>query len=203
VPHQPYFLACVSVLLAVLLGYFIAPLAGLEPYWVAFAGCGVLVVAGAVTGCVGARAVGELSWGVLPFVVGLFIAVRGLENLGIVSASSAWLSGMRPDSPKTLFAAAAATAIASNVVNNLPATLIARNVLEGSHAHLGTVLAALVGADVGPIVTPFGSLATMLVLALARRAGEGLHTRRLVALCVWAAPAIVVATTLALIVTMH
>ena len=43
---------------------------------------------------------------------------------------------------------------------------------------IGTVLAALVGADVGPIVTPFGSLATMLVLALARRDGHELRTNR-------------------------
>jgi arsenical pump membrane protein len=95
--------------------------------------------------------------------------------------------------------AAAATAIASNVANNLPAALIARSVLVGSHAHMGTVLAALVGADVGPIITPFGSLATMLVLALARRAGEGVQARRFVVLGLWTAPVIVVATTLALI----
>jgi arsenical pump membrane protein len=199
VPNRAYFLACASVLVVVLLGYFLAPLAGLEPYAVAFAGCGVLAIAGAVSGCVGVHAVGELAWGVFPFVVGLFIAVRGLENLGIVGATSAWLAGMRPDSPETLLASAAATAIASNVVNNLPAALIARSVLVGSHAHTATVLAALVGADVGPIVTPFGSLATMLVLALARRAGDGVQVRPFVMLGLWTAPVIVVATTLALI----
>ena len=203
VPNRAYFSACVSVLVVVLLGYFLAPFAGVEPYTVAFAGCGVLAAAGALTGCVGIHAVGELSWGVFPFVVGLFIAVRGLENLGIVGASSAWLAGMRPGSPETLLVAAAATAIASNVVNNLPAALIARSVLVGSHAHMGTVLAALVGTDVGPIITPFGSLATMLVLALARRAGEGVQTRRFVMLGLWTAPVIVVATTLALIVGPH
>jgi Na+/H+ antiporter NhaD/arsenite permease-like protein len=36
-------------------------------------------------------------------------------------------------------------------------------------AHVGTVLAALIGASVEPMITPFGSLATMLVLAFARR----------------------------------
>jgi arsenical pump membrane protein len=202
VPNRAYFIACVSVLVVVLLGYFLAPLAGLEPYTVAFAGCSLLAVAGVVTGRVGIRAVGELSWGVFPFVVGLFIAVRGLENLGIVGATSGWLAKMRPGSPEPLIAAAAATAIASNVANNLPAALIARRVLLDSHAHVATVLAALVGADVGPIVTPFGSLATMLVLALARRAGEGMQTRRFVMLGLWTAPVIVVATTLTLIMAL-
>jgi arsenical pump membrane protein len=202
VPNRAYFAACVSVLVVVLLGYFLAPLAGIEPYTVALVGCAVLAVAGVVTGRVGIHAASELSWGVFPFVVGLFIAVRGIENLGVVGASSAWLAKMRPGSPETLIAAAAATAIASNVVNNLPAALIARRVLVDSHAHMGTVLAALIGADVGPVITPFGSLATMLVLALARRAGDGVPTRRFVMLGLWTAPVIVVATTLALILAL-
>jgi arsenical pump membrane protein len=83
-------------------------------------------------------------------------------------------------------------------MNNLPAALIARSVLVRSHAHMGTVLAALIGADVGPMVTPFGSLATMLVLAFARRDGEEVRTGELVMLGLWAVPVIVILTTLAL-----
>jgi arsenical pump membrane protein len=83
-------------------------------------------------------------------------------------------------------------------MNNLPAALIARSVLLRSHAHMGTVLAALIGADVGPMVTPFGSLATMLVLAFARRDGEEVRTGELVMLGLWAVPVIVILTTLAL-----
>jgi len=77
-----------------------------------------------------------------------------------------------------------ATAFASNVMNNLPAALIARNVLASSYSQIGTILAALVDVDVGPMVT--GSRATMLVLALARREGHDLPTSRFVTLGVWA-----------------
>jgi arsenical pump membrane protein len=105
---------------------------------------------------------------------------------------------MRAGSPERIFAAAGATAFASNIMNNLPAALIARSVLLRSHAHMGTVLAALVGADVGPMVTPFGSLATMLVLAFARRDGVEVRTGRLVLLGLWAAPVIVALTALTL-----
>jgi arsenical pump membrane protein len=198
VPNRAYFLVCVTVLVVVLIGYFLAPLVRIEPYVIAFAGTGVLAIAGAASGRVRIRAVSELSWGVFPFVVGLFVAVQGLENLGIIGLSSGWLAHMRPGSPEKFLAAAGATAFASNIMNNLPAALIARSVLLASHADTGTVLAALIGADVGPIVTPFGSLATMLVLALARREGEEVRSGRLVILGLWAAPAIVVATTLAL-----
>jgi arsenical pump membrane protein len=133
-----------------------------------------------------------------PFVIGLFIAVQGLENLGIVGISSGWLAEMRAGSPEKLLATAGATALASNIVNNLPAALIARSVLLHSNAPMGTVLAALIGADVGPMITPFGSLATMLVLAFARRDGVEVRAGQLVMLGLWAAPVIVILTTVAL-----
>jgi arsenical pump membrane protein len=198
VPHPAYFLVCIIVLAVVLIGYFLAPLMGVEPYVFAFAGCGVLAIAGAVAGRVQIRAVGELSWDIFPFVIGLFIAVQGLENLGIVGAEAGWLASMRHGSPEKFLAAAGATAFASNLMNNLPAALIARSVLLRSHAHMGTVLAALIGADAGPMITPFGSLATMLVLSFARRDGEEVRTGRLVMLGLWAVPVIVILTTLSL-----
>jgi arsenical pump membrane protein len=198
VPSHAYFVACVTVLSVVLAGYFVAPRVGVEPYAVAFAGSALLAVAGAATGRVALGAMGEVSWGVFPFVVGLFIAVKGLENLGLVAAASGYLARMTPESPGTLLAVAGATAVGSNLMNNLPAALIARSVLLASHAGMAAVLAALVGADVGPMVTPFGSLATMLVLTLAQREGEGVRAGRLVVLGLWAVPVIVITTTLAL-----
>jgi len=198
IPNHAYFVLCIAVLAAVLVGYFLAPLWGLEPYVFAFAASAVLALSGLLAGRVQIRTVLELSWDLFPFVIGLFIAVQGLENLGIVSLSSGWLAEMRPGSPEKLLTAAGSTAFASNIVNNLPAALIARSVLLRSHAHMGTVLAALIGADVGPMITPFGSLATMLVLALARRDGVEVRTGRLVLLGLWAVPVILVLTTLAL-----
>jgi len=201
VPNRAYFLVCLTVLAVVLVCYFLAPLMGLEPYVFAFAGSAVLALAGMALGRVNIRAVREIAWDLFPFVIGLFVAVQGIENLGIVGVSSGWLAEMRPGSPGKLLAAAGATALASNFMNNLPAALIARSVLLRSHAHMGTVLAALVGANVGPMITPFGSLATMLVLAFARRDGEEVRTGDLVMLGLWAVPAIVVLTVLALALT--
>ena len=198
VPNHAYFLFCVTVLAVVLICFFLAPLMGLEPYVFAFAGSAVLAFAGMAGGRVRIRAARELAWDLFPFVIGLFIAVQGLENLGIVGVESGWLASMRPGSPEKLLSAAGATALASNFMNNLPAALIARSVLLRSHSHMGTVLAALIGADAGPMITPFGSLATMLVFAFARRDGEEVHAGRLVVLGLWATPVIVVLTVLAL-----
>jgi arsenical pump membrane protein len=198
IPNHSYFVICIFVLAAVLVCYFLAPLIGLEPYVFAFVASAALAVVGLWAGRVQVRTVMELSWDLFPFVIGLFIAVQGLENLGIVGISSGWLAEMRPGSPEKLLTIAGATALASNIVNNLPAAIIARSVLLRSHAHMGTVLAALIGADVGPMITPFGSLATMLVLAFARRDGVEVPARRLVLFGLWAVPVVVIMTAVAL-----
>ncbi len=199
VPHRAFFLTCVAVLGVVLVGYFLAPLAGIEPYVVAFAGSGVLAIAGVATGRVGIGALGELSWSLFPFVIGLFVAVQGLANLGIVGPAAAWLEHLRAGSPAELAAVAGPAAGAANLMNNLPAALLARQVLLSAHASTGAVLAALVGVDVGPMVTPVGSLATMLVLAIARREGAELPATKYMSFGLWATPAIVLPALLALI----
>jgi len=198
VPNRTYFMVCMIVLVAVLAGYFLAPLIDIEPYVCAFTACDVLLIAGMTTGRVHIQAARELSWEVFPFIIGLFIAVQGLENLGIIGVESAWLVQMRTGVLDKMFASGIATALASNLMNNLPAALIARSVLLRSHAHMGTVLASLIGADVGSMVAPFGSLATMLVLSFARRDGEEVRNRDYVLFGLWATPILLVMTILAL-----
>ncbi len=60
---------------------------------------------------------------------------------------------------------AAAGAVGANVVNNLPAYLALEPVAAGAPARL---MALLVGVDVGPLVTPWASLATLLWLQRCR-----------------------------------
>ncbi len=196
VPNRAYFVTSIVVLLSVLFGYFVAPSVGLEPYVVAFGGVAVLAVAGAITQRVRPRAVTEVSWGVFPFVIGLFVAVRGVENLGFSHAVSEWLAGMHTGSASKMLTTAALAAVASNVMNNLPAALLMRGILHDAQVHARPVFAALIGANAGPIVTPFGSLATMLVIALARRDGVRVSTRSILRLGAVLAPVLVLLTTL-------
>jgi arsenical pump membrane protein len=196
VPHRGYFVTSIAVLLSVLGGYFLAPLLDLEAYVVAFAGVLVLAIAAAVTRRVPLRALGEVSWGVFPFVVGLFVAVRAVEGLGFAAPVSAWISGFHPGSVTKMLATAAITAAAANVLNNLPAALLVRGILAEAHVHARPLYAALIGANGGSIVTPFGSLATMLVIALARRDGVEKSSRTIFRLALVLAPVLVLLTTL-------
>ncbi len=190
IPDRRYFALCIAVLGSVLAGYFVLPLVGLEAYWIAFAALPVLVIAGARSGVVRARAVTELEWGVFPFVIGLFIVVRAVENLGVIDHSVAWLTSH----PATqLVATTGGTAVAANVMNNLPAALMARSTLVAMHPAGSLPLGALLGADIGPMVMPFGSLATILVISVARRQGVQIRVTGLIRSGLWMTPVILAA----------
>lgn len=63
-------------------------------------------------------------------------------------------------------------AIAGNLINNLPAGLIAGSVGHIVHLPLQTTSALLIGVDLGPNLSITGSLATLLWLIAVRREGE-------------------------------
>uniref|UniRef100_UPI002458BA37 ArsB/NhaD family transporter n=1 Tax=Nocardia abscessus TaxID=120957 RepID=UPI002458BA37 len=71
-----------------------------------------------------------------------------------------------PRAPAGASAAAAAGAGLSNIANNLPAYTAGEAVIPAQNGD--QLLALLIGTNVGPIVTPWGSLATLLCLEFCR-----------------------------------
>jgi len=63
-------------------------------------------------------------------------------------------------------------AVGSNLVNNLPAGLIAAQTIAAAHPPALVVDALLIGVDLGPNLSITGSLATILWLIAIRREGE-------------------------------
>jgi arsenical pump membrane protein len=114
----------------------------------------------------------DVSWSVLLFVAGLFVVVQGLEDTGVTGAILHWWLGAGPGARPSAVRAFAGAAIGSNVVNNLPMTLVTLSGLHPLGAAAATpALGAALGADVGPNLTPIGSLATLLWLVLLRSRG--------------------------------
>ncbi len=120
-----------------------------------------------------------VSWGVLPLVAGLFVLVEALDRTGVVAAIASALSrAARHGEPLAAFATGTILAFASNLVNNLPAGLIASGAIAQAHAPRLVVDGLLIGVDLGPNLSVTGSLATILWLAAIRREGEEVGFRR-------------------------
>ncbi|BDI28782.1 arsenic transport integral membrane protein ArsB [Capsulimonas corticalis] len=171
-----YFRAALFVLAGVLIGYFIGALAGILPYVIAFAGCLVLIVWGKWRRRVSLRRLSmHISWSLFPFVVGLFVVVRGVENLGLPALPALAARGLAAAggaSAAQIGVTAFGAGMGSNVVNNIPMALLAISSLRAAHAGPAAQYGALLGCNLGPNLTVAGSLATMLVISNARKRGE-------------------------------
>jgi arsenical pump membrane protein len=114
-----------------------------------------------------------VSWLVLPLVAGLFVLVQAIDQTGLTSAlGEALNTTTRRSATEAAAAAGGLIALASNLMNNLPAGLIASTTLVQAHPPKKVIDAVLIGVDLGPNLSITGSLATILWLTAIRREGE-------------------------------
>lgn len=121
------------------------------------------IAAGVVVAAFAIRRRSALRWRIIPwrlpvFVTGLFFVVQTI-SLHLLGSFTSALVGSSAGAPG-VFRAAAAGAVLSNVVNNLPTYVAAEAAIPlANHVQL---LGLLIGVNVGAIITPWASLATLL-----------------------------------------
>lgn len=117
-----------------------------------------------------------IPWQLLVFVTGLFLVVPTLNRYGLAEVMTA-LIGMDQHGIGSYRAAAAGAGL-SNLLNNLPAYTAGEAVVPAANSD--QLLALLIGTNVGPIVTPWASLATLLCLESCRDHGLRVPLRKFV-----------------------
>jgi arsenical pump membrane protein len=114
-----------------------------------------------------------VSWAVLPLVAGLFVIVEALNKTGLIQALTTLLQqNMVHSVTATAWGSGFIVAFVCNLTNNLPAGLIAGNILQVGHVPELVKSAVLIGVDLGPNLSITGSLATILWLVALRREGQ-------------------------------
>nr|WP_309570014.1 arsenical efflux pump membrane protein ArsB [Deinococcus sp.] len=142
--------------------------------------CALIVwIVAARSGNVSSRAVlRSAPWNVIAFSLAMYTVVYGLRGAGVTGAYGSWLQGWAARGTlSAVLASGLSVAGLSAGLNNLPALLTAILGIQGSgvggHARQALAYGALVGADMGPKLTPIGSLATLLWLHVLK--GRGLN----------------------------
>ncbi len=165
------------VLVLLLAGFF-----GLEPLGVpvsAVAATGALILlAVAARGHVIAtrRVLRDAPWQIVIFSLGMYLVVYGLRNAGLTDAIAGLLERMAEGG---VWGAALGTgfmaAILSSIMNNLPATLVGALSIDAAQVdgvvREAMIYANVIGCDLGPKITPIGSLATLLWLHVLAKKG--------------------------------
>jgi Na+/H+ antiporter NhaD/arsenite permease-like protein len=106
-----------------------------------------------------------IPWQLLVFVTGLFLVVPTLERFGLDDVMRGLVG--EDGGVAGAFRAAFAGAGLSNVLNNLPAYVAGESAVPVENKD--QLLSLLVGTNVGPVITPWGSLATLLWFEWCRR----------------------------------
>ncbi|HEY1427057.1 MAG TPA: SLC13 family permease [Caulobacteraceae bacterium] len=119
-----------------------------------------------------------IHWAVLPLVAGFFVMVEALDRIGGVGLIGWTLEHAGSTGTGGAAVAGGATAMAVNLVNNLPAGLLASQAATLAHAPRKLLDALLIGVDLGPNLSVTGSLATILWLGAIRREGENVTAWR-------------------------
>ena len=166
----------------VVLGLLLVGFFGLEPLGVpvsAVAAVGaVLLLAVSARGHVIStrKVLREAPWQIVVFSLGMYLVVYGLRNAGLTGHLATLLDRFAQGG---VWGAAMGTgflsAELSSVMNNMPTVLVGALSIEQSTAtgvvKDAMVYANIIGCDLGPKITPIGSLATLLWLHVLARKG--------------------------------
>jgi arsenical pump membrane protein len=181
VPDLPYFRVTLVILCLTLIGYFVGPSLLHSPLWmVAAVAATTLALIGRTLGRVRLRTLATrgIAWSVFPFVIGMFIVIRGVENIGLALWLGDLLKALGGRSMVgQIFATGFGTALGANLINNIPMQLLALSALavQGKAALYASVL----GCNLGPNITVVGSLATMLWRATLSQRGMDITPKEL------------------------
>ncbi len=197
--NPAFFRLAAGGVVGVLVAFFAAPILGVPIGLMALVGGAAVVSAARLFGWVSFRAVSsEVSWGLFALVIGLFVVVRGAEDAGLTAVIGGALARAGEGSGFfEILGVAAGTALGSNLVNNVPMTVMAINGIEpllgSGDAGTSVVFAALIGTNVGPNLTIVGSLATLIWLSIVRDRGIEIGARDYLKIGIVATPFILLA----------
>ena len=113
-------------------------------------------------------------WQVVWFSIGLYIVVYGLKNAGLTQEVASWIEILKNQGEVVaIIGTGFLSAFMSSIANNMPTIMIMDIAIDhvGYATNEALVYANILGSNLGPKMTPIGSLATLLWLHVLAQKG--------------------------------
>jgi len=171
VARHPAERPAVTLLLAVFAAYPIMATLGGPIWMVSLAGAlGSIALARWYRVAPTRKLLAHVSPDILVFLWGVFLVVVGLRHVGVVDRLAALYHSAAEGGARQIGLVGVVSSLGSALVDNHPMSILNMMAI-GEHGGSRSLLAALVGGDIGPRLLPIGSLAGLLWMDILRRAG--------------------------------
>ncbi|WP_251669453.1 arsenic transporter [Paenibacillus camelliae] len=168
------FVICIIIVILTRISFFVLQPLGISTEWPAIVGALLLIaVRWLRKGIAPTDIASKTPWHILLFALGMYVIVYGLYNAGLIEIIISQLGEYVADNRfNAIFIIGLLLSFMSNLFNNLPSVMIGtlsltEMHLEPSILHAG-YFASIIGADIGALILPMGTLASLLWMHILR-----------------------------------